>query len=63
MQKCTIALHGCDDSTYFDMEITNGEFEFLKRVSNLSRNKSTYGCMPTLNVDIAKEEEEEDDMW
>lgn len=53
MPKCNIGLHGCDDSTYIDMEITDEEYEFLKRVSNLSKKESTYGCMPTMEIDYA----------
>lgn len=50
MLKCHIGLHGCDDSTYIEMEVSKSEVEFLKRLSNLSKKESTYGCMPTLEV-------------
>ena len=44
-------LNGCDDDTIFTMEMTNSEYEFLKRVSELANETSTYGCMPRLFLD------------
>lgn len=46
-----VSVNGCDDSTIFDMEMTEQEFEFLKKVQNLTIEKSTYGCMPILIVE------------
>lgn len=47
-----VELEGCDDVTPFNMEMTDEEFEFLQRVSKLSKEKSRYGCMPTLTVSV-----------
>jgi hypothetical protein len=52
MLKCNIGIHGCDDSTYVNMEVSKSEAEFLKRLSNLSQKESTYGCMPTIHVEV-----------
>ena len=46
-----ITLNGCDDDTIFSMELTQQEYEFLLRVSELANKTSTYGCMPRLYVE------------
>ena len=33
------------------MEMTNYEYEFLERVSEMANETSTYGCMPRLFLD------------
>lgn len=50
-QEHEVWLNGCDDDTIFTMEMTNNEYEFLKRVSELANETSTYGCMPRLYLD------------
>ena len=51
--KHKIELVGCDDTTSFYMELTDGELNLLliKRVSELSKETSEYGCMPTMWID------------
>ena len=46
-----IDLNGCDDSTIFEMELTEQEYEFLSKVSELANKTSTYQCMPRLYVE------------
>ena len=46
-----IDLNGCDDSTIFEMELSEQEYEFLSRVSELANKTSTYQCMPRLYVE------------
>lgn len=50
-QEHEVWLNGCDDDTIFTMEMTNSEYEFLKRVSELANETSTYHCMPRLYLD------------
>ena len=50
-QEHEVWLNGCDDDTIFTMEMTNNEYEFLKRVSELANETSTYRCMPRLFLD------------
>lgn len=45
-----IGLIGCDDSTYIDIELSDAEFELMKRISALSEQESSYQCMPTMSV-------------
>lgn len=37
-------------------ELENKGYELLQRVANLSEKTSTYGCMPTMEVHIIKED-------
>lgn len=50
-QEHEVWLNGCDDDTIFTMEMTNSEYEFLKRVSELANETSGYYCMPRLYLD------------
>jgi hypothetical protein len=59
-----VELEGCDATTPFNMEMTDEEFEFLKRVADLSKMYSRYGCMPTMNlsnepIELYDEEDED----
>lgn len=49
-QTYEIRLNGCDDDTTFKMDLTESEYQFLLRVSELANKTSTYGCMPRLYV-------------
>ena len=46
-----ITLNGCDDDTFFVMELTENEYQFLLKVSEKANETSTYGCMPRLYVE------------
>ena len=48
----TIQINGCDDSTEFTMPMTEKEVRFLEMVCKLSTETSTYGCMPTMQVEL-----------
>ena len=48
--KYEIILEGCDDDTFFIMELTEQEYELLVRVSEVANATSTYGCMPRLFI-------------
>lgn len=45
-----IALHGCDDSTYIKELMTESEFEFLKELEKKFDEKSSYVCMPVMEI-------------
>lgn len=49
-EKITIGLHGCDDSTFFDVEVTPEERAFVERLCERSREASSYSCQPTMDV-------------
>lgn len=49
--KINIELIGCDDTTYLnELEVTEEEYNFVKRLEKLSKAESSYCCMPTLEV-------------
>ena len=54
-----ITLYGCDDSTPFEMDLTDVEYELLQRASDLSVSTSNYACMPTMKVRLAEVEQDE----
>ena len=56
-KKYEIILDGCDDSTKFEMELTNEEFELLEKVSAKSNEASKYCCMPRMYLYEVTEEQ------
>lgn len=58
-QTYEICLNGCDDDTTFKMDLTESEYQFLLRVSDLANKTSYYGCMPRMYVEPYKQEEGE----
>lgn len=55
MENVEITLVGCDDYTTFNLTVNNDELNFLKVLSEKSKEVSTYGCMPTLEYKIITE--------
>lgn len=50
MKKYLIALNGCDDTTYCELELTDKELKFLIRVSKEINKYSTYQCEPSISI-------------
>lgn len=46
-----ISIHGCDDSTIFDIEANENEIEFLEKIAEKSVEVSKYNCMPTMEIE------------
>ena len=54
--KANVCLIGCDDSTSFNINITSElQLQFLDELSRLSKETSTYGCMPILKYKILED--------
>jgi hypothetical protein len=51
MKKIRINLYGCDDTTSFEMEVTDEQLEFIETVAKRSEEVSTCRCMPTIDID------------
>ena len=49
-----IRLHGCDDSTVFPYEVTDEQYNFLKEIAKKSKEESSYGCMPIMELEEEK---------
>ena len=50
-----ITLLGCDDWTVFQMNLSQEEFKLVKKIEEISKETSTYICMPTLEIVEVKE--------
>ena len=50
-----VSVHGCDDSTTIRQELTFEEYEFLNTIAEEITNASSYGCMPTMEIEEVKE--------
>lgn len=46
-----ITLEGCDDNTVFKMELTDDEYELVKKISVKANAMSTYDCEPRMYVE------------
>ena len=55
-RKYSIKVIGCDDSTKFDMMLSDSELSIIREMCDLSRKHSEYGCQPIICIEIAKEE-------
>lgn len=54
--KVNVCLFGCDDSTSFNINITSElQLQLLDELARLSKEISTYGCMPTLGYKILED--------
>ena len=51
MKEASVVICGCDDLTQIEIEVTESELEFLKKLATLVNEASTYGCMPSMSVD------------
>lgn len=58
MMKYLIALYGCDDEIYYELELSNTELEFLIKISKEINKRRTRSCQPTMHIykDYEKEE-------
>jgi hypothetical protein len=52
-----IGVHGCDDSTIFEMELTDKEAELIDEVCKKCTQMSEYDCMPTMDIEKTKDEQ------
>lgn len=56
-EKHIVRLIGCDASNEFIMELTEEEVTVLEKLSAKSIEFSTYDCMPILKLELATEED------
>ena len=55
MAKYKIELHGCDNSTIFEMELAQEEAYLVESIAEKSYEVSTYACMPIMHLTKLKE--------
>lgn len=54
--KVNVCLFGCDDFTSFNINITSElQLQLLDELARLSKEISTYSCMPTLGYKILED--------
>ena len=54
-KEYTISVHGCDDSSIFNMKLSDEEFDVVDRLCKECTNTSTYSCMPVMQIEEIKE--------
>lgn len=58
-KKFEIAVHGCDDSTEIEYELTEEQMELVKDIAKKITETSHYVCMPIMEVELINEKENE----
>ena len=54
-KKYRISVHGCDDSTIIEKELTEDELKAIQLVAKEVTETSEYGSMPTMEVEELEE--------
>ena len=54
-KKYRILVHGCDDSTIIEKELTEDELKTIQSVATEVTETSEYVCMPTMRVEELEE--------
>jgi len=49
-----ITLHGCDDTTEIEIELTPDAAALIERIRDASHQTSTYACMPVLEIESGR---------
>ena len=49
-KKYRISVHGCDDSTIIEKELTEDELKTIQSIASEVTDSSEYVCMPTMEV-------------
>ena len=52
-RKYAITVTGCDDETTVHMELSDQEYELIDRLADLISTRSTYSCMPVMDIEEA----------
>lgn len=54
-KRYLIENHGCDDTTFTEMELTEEEAKLLVDFAVKNNKNSSYGCQPTIEIYELKE--------
>lgn len=60
MARYRVKLRGCDDATHMFFYLTDEEAELLRRIAKESQRVSEYNCMPTMHLELAENEGDDD---
>ena len=50
MKKYLIDNIGCDDTTRFEIELTDEELETILKFIKINNESSSYGCQPKIEI-------------
>ena len=50
MNKYLIDNNGCDDTTRFEIELTDEELQTILKFIKLNNKNSDYGCQPKIDI-------------
>lgn len=50
MKKYLIDNNGCDDTTRFEIELTDEELQTILKFIKLNNKNSYYGCQPKIDI-------------
>lgn len=50
MATVYVELKGCDAATEFNLVCTEEQFDFLREFAKMTKEVSTYSCMPVVNL-------------
>lgn len=56
-KKYIISVHGCDDSTIIEKDLTQQEFKIIQEVVQEITKTSTYVCMPIMEIEELENEQ------
>lgn len=56
-KRYKISVHGCDDSTIIEKELTEDELKVIQSIATEVTESSKYVCMPIMEVKEMEEEE------
>ncbi|SDK81672.1 hypothetical protein [Lacicoccus qingdaonensis] len=56
-KKFEIAVHGCDDSTCIEYDLTEEQMELVEDIAIKITEASSYACMPVMDIKLIMEEE------
>lgn len=51
-KKYRISVHGCDDSTFIEKELTEDELRLVQSIAKEVTDSSEYVCMPTMEIEV-----------
>jgi hypothetical protein len=54
--KYRITVTGCDDDNTVDLDLTDAEVTFAKRLAEALTEASQYGCQPRMRVEPTPED-------
>lgn len=55
-KKYNISVDGCDDSTKFEVELAENEFNLVETIVKKNNKVATEHCQPTIRIEESNED-------